>query len=99
MFNWSYLQTDRRATDRLRQKTYTTFSNILKSIYKFEHYKLINESGKILHNTNFFYMINFSISYVLNNLFGGQQDDSEEEEKDDDADAGLSSRNKKQKTE
>ena len=41
-------------------------------------------------------MINFSILYLQNNLFGEQVDDNEEEEKEDDA--GLSSRNKKQKT-
>ena len=63
--------------------------------YNFEHNKHINESGNILHNTNFFYMINFSISYVQNYLFEEQEDDNEEEKEDD---AGLSSRNKKQKT-
>ena len=41
-------------------------------------------------------MINFSILYAQNNLFGEHEDGSEEEEKEDDA--GLSSRNKKQKT-
>ena len=41
-------------------------------------------------------MINFSILYLQNNLFEEQEDDSEEEEKEDYA--GLSSRNKKQKT-
>ena len=45
----------------------------------FEHNKLINETGKILHNTNFFYMINFYILYVQNNLFEEQEDDSEED--------------------
>ena len=41
-------------------------------------------------------MINFSILYVQNYLFEEQEDDNEEEEKEDDA--GLSSRNKNQKT-
>ena len=41
-------------------------------------------------------MINFSILYVQNYLFEEQEDDDEEEEKEDDA--GLSSRNKNQKT-
>ena len=40
-------------------------------------------------------MINFSISYVQNYLFEEQEDDNEEEKEDD---AGLSSRNKNQKT-
>ena len=40
-------------------------------------------------------MVNFSISYVQNYLFEEQEDDNEEEKEDD---AGLSSRNRKQKT-
>ena len=76
---------------------YTTFSNIIKLIYKFEHNKLINETGKILRDTNFFHMINFSILYLQNNLFEEHENGSEEKlEKEDDA--GLSSCNKKQKT-
>ena len=59
----------------------------------------LKKSGNILHNINFFNIINFYILYVQSNLFNVQDgSDEEEEEEEEEDESELSSSNKKQKT-